>query len=147
MRLRFLSKKGQKAGVHVGTMTQHLSRLQPERCLCSRPRSLLPPKHEFYFQVQSRAAGWAGAEAEAGARARAGLRVANGGRSLPSSLLSRLLLGARSRRRPLGRAGPREPAGHSAPGRGVVTEAVLGAAGLGASRAVAPALASAGRGG
>lgn len=39
-------------------MTQHL--LQPERCLSSRLRSLLPPKHEFYFQVQSRTAGWAG---------------------------------------------------------------------------------------
>lgn len=63
-----------------------------------------------------------------------GCGVANGGRSLPSSLLPRLSLGARSRRRSVGRAEPRESAGHSAPSRGLVSEAVSGAAGLGGRR-------------
>lgn len=89
MRLRFLSNKGQKAGVHVGTMTQHLSSLQPGHRRFSRPRTLLPPKHEFYFKVQSGATGWG--------RGRGRGRAANGGYSLPSSLPPRLSLGAQSR--------------------------------------------------
>lgn len=132
-----LSNKGQKAGVHVGTMTQHLSSLQPARRRFSRPRSLLPPKHEFYFKVQSRATGWGWGRG----------RAANGGYSpLPSSLLPLLSLGARSRQWSLSGAVSQGPTGHSAPSQGLVAEAVSGVAGLGASRAGAPALASVGRG-
>nr|XP_019589514.1 PREDICTED: rho-related GTP-binding protein RhoF isoform X1 [Rhinolophus sinicus]XP_019589516.1 PREDICTED: rho-related GTP-binding protein RhoF isoform X1 [Rhinolophus sinicus]XP_019589517.1 PREDICTED: rho-related GTP-binding protein RhoF isoform X1 [Rhinolophus sinicus]XP_019589518.1 PREDICTED: rho-related GTP-binding protein RhoF isoform X1 [Rhinolophus sinicus] len=117
-------------------MTQHLSSLQPARRRFSRPRSLLPPKHEFYFKVQSRATGWGRG------------RAANGGYSpLPSSLLPRLSLGARSRQWSLSGAVSQGPTGHSAPSQGLVAEAVSGVAGLGASRSGAPALASVGRGG
>lgn len=81
--LRFLSKKGQKAGVHVGTMTQHLSRLPPSgACSPGRPRSSLP-NTSFIFRF--RAEPPAGARGRGrGAGGRAGLRVANGGRPPPS---------------------------------------------------------------
>lgn len=67
-----------KAGVHVSTVTQQLSRLQPWRRRLARPGARLPPKHEFYFQVQSRAAGWG--------RGRAG-RAAGGSWPLSSPFL------------------------------------------------------------
>lgn len=55
--LRFLSKKRTKG--RRPCWHHDAASLPPatKRCLFSRPRSLLPPKHEFYFQVQSRAAG------------------------------------------------------------------------------------------
>lgn len=126
-------------------MTQHLSRLQPGRRRFSQPRSLLPPKHMFILRFRAEPRAGAGAEAGSG---RAGLRAANGGYSpLPSSLLPRLSLGARSGQQSPSRTRTREPAGHRAPGQGLVAEAVSGVAGLGASHAGAPTLASAGRGG
>lgn len=61
-RLLFQREKGQKAGVHVGTMTQHLSRLQPgAACPPGRARSSLP-NTSFIFRFLSRAEGWVGLE-------------------------------------------------------------------------------------
>lgn len=143
-RLRFLSNKGQKAGVHVGSMTQHLSLLQPGSRRFSGPRSLLPPKHVLFSgSEQSRPLGLGLGPGAGGA----GRRAAHGGCSpRPFFLLPRLSLGSRSRRGSLGRAGPRESAGRNAPGRGLVAEAVSRTWGLGASCAGASALASVGRG-
>lgn len=60
-------KKGQKAGVHVGTMTQHLSRLQPGAAWPpGRARSSLP-NMSFIFRFLSRAPGWARLGPKAGA--------------------------------------------------------------------------------
>lgn len=73
--------------------------LQPaaRRCLSSRPRSLLPLKHEFYFQVVSRAAGWAGLGPRLGPPGRSILRwlMAAGSPSfLPPSCFAGVSLGA-----------------------------------------------------
>ncbi|KAF6278073.1 hypothetical protein mRhiFer1_009360 [Rhinolophus ferrumequinum] len=87
-------------------MTQHLSSLQPARRRFSRPRSLLPPKHEFYFKVQSRATGWGRG------------RAANGGYSpLPPSFPGcRWAPGAGSG--PSAGPGPKDPRGTALRARG-----------------------------
>lgn len=70
MRLRWQREGGQKAGVHVGTMTQHL-RLQPGAPVLLAALAP-PPKHQFSLQASSPSRlGWAGL---AGGPGRAGLR-------------------------------------------------------------------------
>lgn len=71
-------QKRTKAGVHVAIMTQHLSRLQPQRCLFSQPRSLLPRKNTsfiFRFRAEPPSGPGVGAKARRGpVLGRAGLR-------------------------------------------------------------------------
>lgn len=131
--LRFLSKKRTKG--RRPCWHHDAASLLPatERCLFSRPRSLLPPKHEFYFQVQSRAVSRGPGPGPGGRQAGGpGCRWLNGGRPPPSSLVpSPVVVGGLGLMVAPRRAGPREPAGHRAPGRRVAAETAAGGRGLG----------------